>query len=77
LKKKKYSRHYFFKSKIAIYLSSGLIKGRPSYRRKSENPALTKMKMFLWVIFAILDPDPDLNPDPVPDPATPLNPDPI
>ncbi len=43
---------------------------------KSEHPALIKMKFFnfllcLWVIFALLDPDPGT------DPGTPLNPDPI
>jgi hypothetical protein len=43
---------------------------------KREHPVLQKMKLkfinfyiFLWVIFAILDPDPD--------PGTTLNPDPI
>jgi len=42
---------------------------------KREHPALKKMKslyfLFLWVIFALLVPDPDT------DPETPLNPDPI
>jgi hypothetical protein len=55
--------------KIAIYLSLGLFKGRPSYRRSLQLPKeniqhLKKIKfinffLFLWVIFAILDPDPD------------------
>jgi hypothetical protein len=56
----------FFKSKIAIYSSLGLgiHKGRPSCRRSLEHPALQNMKFmnsfpFLWVIFALLDLDPD------------------
>jgi hypothetical protein len=56
---------------MAIYLSLGLHKGRPSYRRslrgsalKSEHPELQNIKVLyffsiLWVIFALLDPDPD------------------
>jgi hypothetical protein len=40
---------------------------------KRENPALQKMKIlyfFLWIIFALLDPDPatQINADPDPDP---------
>ncbi len=60
---------YFFSSKIAIYLSLGLHKGRPSHRRSlqpsKENIPLFKtwnflnFFQFLWVIFAFLDPDPD------------------
>jgi hypothetical protein len=59
---------YIFLSKIAIYLSLGIPKGPPSYRRslqpsKEKNPALQNMKIlyffqFLRVIFALLDPDP-------------------
>ncbi len=58
----------FYFSKIAIYLSLGLHKGRPSYRKSlqpsREHPILKNMKildffLFLWVIFALLDPDPD------------------
>jgi hypothetical protein len=54
---------------MANYLSIALHKGRPSYRRslkalKREHPLLKNMKildffLFLWVIFALLDPDPD------------------
>ncbi len=51
---------FFF---IEIYVSLGLQK--ESYRRslqhlKREHPALQNMKFFafLWVIFALLDPDP-------------------
>ncbi len=54
----------FLDQKIAIYLSLGLHKGRPIYRRslqppKREPPSLQNMKfLFLWVIFALLDPNP-------------------
>ncbi len=53
----------FFWSKIAIYLSVGLHKGRPSYRRSLQPQKSTSdMKflnffLFFWVIFALLDPD--------------------
>jgi hypothetical protein len=49
---------------------------------KREHPALQNMKfldffsLLLWVIFALLDPVPDIpNADPDPDPLTWLNPD--
>ena len=69
---------YFLHQKIAIYLSLGLHKGRPSYR-KSLHPSKENIQylqnikildffLFLWVIFALLDPDPD--------PATQINADP-
>ncbi len=47
-----------FWSKIAIYLSLGLLKGRLAAEKapKREHPALQNI---LWVIFAFLDPDPD------------------
>ncbi len=57
----------FFWSKLAIYLSLGIIKERPSYRRSlrpsKENIQPFKWNFvtflfFLWVIFALLDPDP-------------------
>jgi hypothetical protein len=70
-------KNYIFLSKIAIYLSLGLHKGRPSYEEAfsphtvEEHPALQKMKFiyffqFFWVILVLLDPDPraPLNPDP-------------
>jgi hypothetical protein len=53
-----------------IYLSLGLQEGRPNYRRtekpsalKREHPTLQNVKflhffLFLWVIFALLDPGP-------------------
>jgi hypothetical protein len=80
---KKYNWNFvfFFWSKIAIYLSLGLHKGRPSYRRslqpskeniqhiKRWNLLFNNCFLFLCAIFALLDPDPD--------PGTPLNPDPI
>ncbi len=50
-----------FKSKIAIYLSLGLHKGRPSYRRSrrasKENTAKKFLNffLFLWVNFDLLD----------------------
>jgi hypothetical protein len=67
----------FFLSKIAIHISLGVQKGRPSYRR-SLQPSIENIQhikkcnlltffLFLCVIFALLDPDP----------GTPLNPDPI
>jgi hypothetical protein len=57
---------YIFLLKIAIYLrvSLGLDKGRPSYRRSlhpSETTSSTsklEISSLLWVIFALLDPDP-------------------
>jgi hypothetical protein len=67
----------FFGSKTTIYLSLGLHKGCPSYRRSlqpsKKHPALQNMKilyffLFLWVIFSLLDPDLD--------PATQINADP-
>ncbi len=58
-----------FGSKTTICLSLGLHKGRPSYKRslqlsKREHLALKNMKfliyfLLLWVIFALLDLDPD------------------
>jgi hypothetical protein len=57
----------FFKSKIAIYLSLGLHKRRPIHEKpsalKKEHPALQNTKfpyffLFMWAIFALLDPDP-------------------
>jgi hypothetical protein len=70
---------YFFEKKVAIYLSLGLHKGRTIYRRslqpQKEQPALQNMKILyfflhLWVIFALLDPDPatQINADPDPQP---------
>ncbi len=70
-----------FGLKIAIYSYVGLNKGRPSYRRSlqpaKENIQHFKIKTwnfffsFLWVIFALPDPDRE------PDPLTLLNPDTI
>ncbi len=70
----------FFWSKTAIYLSLGLPKGRPSYRR-SLQPSKENIQqfktwkflyffLFLWVIFDPLDPDPStqINADPDPQP---------
>ncbi len=57
--------------KFAIYLTLGLHKGRPSYRRslqpskdniqhfKTWNFLTCLIFLFLWVIFALLEPDPD------------------
>ncbi len=71
-------RFVFFWSKIAVCLSLGTPKGRPSYRRSlqpREHPALQNMKilyffLFLWIIFFLLDPDPvptaQVNADPQP-----------
>ncbi len=59
---------YFFLSKTTIFLSLGFHKGRPNYKRSlqfsKENIQHLKHKissffLHLWVIFALLDPDPD------------------
>jgi hypothetical protein len=62
---RKFLFYLFFLSKILIYLSLGLRKGRPSYRR-SLQPLKENIQHFktlylflcLWVFFALLDPDP-------------------
>jgi hypothetical protein len=67
----------FFGSKTTIYLSLGLHKELSSYRRSLQlskeviqhfKTRTFKFFLLLWVIFALLDPDPDpltrLNPDP-------------
>ncbi len=73
---------YFFMIKTAIYLSLGLHKVFPSYRRSLQLSkeaiqhfktwTFTNFCLLLWVIFALLDPDPqtrlNLDPDPDPDP---------
>ncbi len=74
--KKNYSWKFlfiFFWSKTAIYLSLGLRKVCPSYRRSLQfsKEAIQHFKtwtfkkncLLLWVIFALLDPDPDPDPD--------------
>jgi hypothetical protein len=60
----------FFFSKIAIYLSLGLHKGRPSYRRSLQHLKTWNFLtffLFCLVIFALLDPDPRawVNLDPI------------
>ncbi len=69
-----------FDQKISIYLSLGFHEGRQSYIRSLQpskrisstyKHKFLKNVLFLWVIFALLDPDPDT------DPLTWLNPDPI
>ncbi len=70
------------KNTVTIFLSLGLNKGHPSYRRKPlalkrEHPAIQNMKfrnfyLFLCVIFALMD----RIWIPYPDPLTWLNPDP-
>jgi hypothetical protein len=51
----------FLMSKIAIYVSLDIHKGHPSYTR-SLQPSKENMQhfhlIFLWVIFALVDPDP-------------------
>ncbi len=69
----------FFGSKTTIYISLGLHKERPSYKKSIQvsKEAIQYFKtwtflnflLLLWVIFALLDPDPG--------PLTRLNPDPI
>jgi hypothetical protein len=73
LKKILLKKIHIFLSKIAIYLSLGLHKALPSYKKEKpsalrrEHPALQNMKSkheisllfsILWVIFALLEPDP-------------------
>jgi hypothetical protein len=43
---------FLIKNCYGIYLSLGFLKGRSSYRRSLQ-------PLFLWVIFALLNPDPD------------------
>jgi hypothetical protein len=56
---------FSFFSKTTIYLSVGLHKGRPSYKRSlqfsKENIQHFKINFFLllWVIFALVDPEPN------------------
>jgi hypothetical protein len=60
---------FFCWSKTAIYLSLGLHKVCPSYKRSLQLSkeaikhfktwTFTNFCLFLWVIFALLDPDPD------------------
>ncbi len=75
-------KKYFCWSKIAIYLSLGHYKGRPSYRRslqpskeniRSDTSKHEISKFFAIIVghFALLDPNPDT------DPLTWLNQDPI
>jgi hypothetical protein len=69
---------FFLGSKTTIYLSLGLHKGGQSYRRSLQPSKkniqhyktwkLSTFFIFLWVIFPLLDPDPD--------PATQINADP-
>jgi hypothetical protein len=78
LKLKKFFYFFFFKNCNLHIL--GLYKGRPIYRRSlqstkkaSSNSIIQNMEflffsLFLWVIFALRDPDPD--------PATQMNVDP-
>jgi hypothetical protein len=71
---KNFTAEIFFSSKISIYLSLSLQKGRPSYRRSLQFPkenilhfkhGISLLFLFLWVIFALLYPDPatQINPD--------------
>ncbi len=75
-KKLQLRKNSIFLSKTAIYLSLGLHKGSKLQEKpsalKREHPALKNMKflklfLFLWVIFALQDPDPLtwLNHDPI------------
>ena len=52
--------NFYFLIKIAIYLSLGLYKGRPSYRRSLQRTSSTSKhkNYFFFVIFALLDPQP-------------------
>jgi hypothetical protein len=83
-----YFLHLFFWSKIAIYLSQGLLKECPSYRRSLQpsKEIIQQLKTWNFLIFSyvcvsflpswILVRIWFANPDPDTDPGTPLNPDP-
>ncbi len=47
-------------------ISLSLLKGRSSYRRSLEPSKFFSLLILLWVIFDLLDPDPDpaVHPDP-------------
>ncbi len=47
-----------------------------NWRKKIQKNLLTFF-LFLWVIFVLLEPDPDCESDPDTEPGTPLSPDPI
>ncbi len=73
--KKFTAENFYFISKTIIYLSLGLHKGRPSYKKafssqkrtsSNSNHEITYFFLLLWVIFALLDPDPVPNTDPDP-----------
>jgi hypothetical protein len=55
----------FFKSKIAIYLSLGLLKDVRATgeafvpRKRTSSISKLELSSLLWVILALLDPDPD------------------
>jgi hypothetical protein len=56
---------FFLLKKIAIYLYLGLYKGRPSTEEAFSKENIHHFKheisyffLFLWVIYALLDPDP-------------------
>ncbi len=52
-------KNIIFLSKTTIYLSLGLHKGRPSYRRSLQLSSIPNFFLLLWFIFALLDPNPD------------------
>jgi hypothetical protein len=68
-RKKKYflQQKIFFSSKIVFNLSLGLSKGRLSYRtaevfipqKRTSGDLKLEFSSLLWVILALLDPDPD------------------
>jgi hypothetical protein len=45
--------------KYTFTLYLGLLKGRPSYRRSLQTSKFFSLFILLWVIFDLLDPDPD------------------
>jgi hypothetical protein len=55
---------FFFLSKTSVYLSPGLHKENPeeAFRSQKRTSSTSKHKISflrLWVIFAVLDPEPD------------------
>jgi hypothetical protein len=67
---------FFYEKKIAIYLSLGLHKGPPSYRRSLQPWILFNFFLCLWVILPSWFRIRIVNLDPDTDQGTPLNPDP-
>jgi hypothetical protein len=59
----KFTAEEFFYQKLQFYLFLGLHKGRPgeafSPQKTTSSTSKHEILKFLWVIFALLDPDPE------------------